>query len=320
MDGSFLRVEEQRGHVVIGSVGTEELTDGRVDVFAAPHLQRSKVTHTETSTKRASSSSRTLAGGLRVLAVEGGRSWHSPRSMEAAKITTVVTMVTSKLSRTLKKAVSWDFRTERTCGWCGRRRGSPDELGFRVDVPHTVLGQGLVHAVEERPQKTPHHPHHDEEGQVHGGPQVTALISVWTLSEQTSERRSYLLPPPRRAGVGVGVREEGRGGTLNSPKLSRPGSWKEPHLLKLIPDRKKLRVKAADMEEKSCRGEREASVQVGSRRSRTSHGEDHQTSQEPSLAFDLIPLPPLCSASLHFPEPFYAEEPSACLQMFSLHS
>lgn len=42
--------------------------------------------------------------------------------------------------------------------------------------------------------------------------------------------------------------------TLNSPKLRSPGSWKEPHLLKLIPERKKLRVKAADMEQKSCRG------------------------------------------------------------------
>ena len=39
--------------------------------------------------------------------------------------------------------------------------------------------------------------------------------------------------------------------TLNSPKLSRPGSWKEPHLLKLIPERKKLRVNVADMEQKS---------------------------------------------------------------------
>ena len=39
--------------------------------------------------------------------------------------------------------------------------------------------------------------------------------------------------------------------TLNSPKLSRPGSWKEPHLLKLTPERKKLRVKVADMEQKS---------------------------------------------------------------------
>lgn len=40
--------------------------------------------------------------------------------------------------------------------------------------------------------------------------------------------------------------------TLNSPKLSRPGSWNEPHLLKLIPERKKFRVNVADIEQKSC--------------------------------------------------------------------
>lgn len=85
-------------------------------------------------------------------------------------------------------------------GW---RQGSPDELGFRVDVPHPVLGQGLVHAVEERPQKPPHHPHHDEEGQVHGGPQVTALISVRTLS---SKHQNPVQTP---------------GGTFCPP----PGSW-----------------------------------------------------------------------------------------------
>lgn len=39
MDGSLLRVKEQRGHVVVGPVGTEELTGGGVDVLAAPHLQ-----------------------------------------------------------------------------------------------------------------------------------------------------------------------------------------------------------------------------------------------------------------------------------------
>lgn len=41
--------------------------------------------------------------------------------------------------------------------------------------------------------------------------------------------------------------------TLNSPKFRRPGSWKEPHLLKLIPERKKLSVNVADMEQKSWR-------------------------------------------------------------------
>lgn len=92
---------------------------------------------------------------------------------------------------------------------------------------------------------------------------------------------------------------------MNSPKLSRPGSWKEPHLLKLIPDRKKLRVKAADMEEKSCRREEEESV-------KKEGGEDHQTSQQITggPGFDRIPLSPLSSlCSLHGPD---AEEPSSC--------
>lgn len=39
MDGSFLWVEEQRGHVVVGLIGAEELADGGVDVFIARHLK-----------------------------------------------------------------------------------------------------------------------------------------------------------------------------------------------------------------------------------------------------------------------------------------
>lgn len=42
MDGGFLWVEKQRGHVVVGSVAAEELTDGRVDVFTVWHLQTHK--------------------------------------------------------------------------------------------------------------------------------------------------------------------------------------------------------------------------------------------------------------------------------------
>lgn len=38
VNGSLLRVEEQRGHVVVRFVRAEELTDGRVDVLAAGHL------------------------------------------------------------------------------------------------------------------------------------------------------------------------------------------------------------------------------------------------------------------------------------------
>lgn len=111
-----------------------------------------------------------------------------------------------------------------------------------MDVPHAVLGQGLVHAVEERPQEPPQHPHQDEEGKVQGAPQVAALVSVWTLSSRDTFRPSA----PPAEGLWGGV-------TLNSPKLSSPGSWKDPQRLKLIPDRKKLSVKAADMEQKSCR-------------------------------------------------------------------
>lgn len=65
-----------------------------------------------------------------------------------------------------------------------RRRGSPDELGLGLDVPHAIPGQGLVGAVEERPQETARHAHHDEEGQVNRRPQVAALVSVGTLVKQ----------------------------------------------------------------------------------------------------------------------------------------
>lgn len=50
-----------------------------------------------------------------------------------------------------------------------------------MDVSDAILGQALVHAVEERPQKATHHSHQDEKGQVHCCPQVAVLISIWTL-------------------------------------------------------------------------------------------------------------------------------------------
>lgn len=50
MDGSFLRVKEERGHVVVASVGTEELAEGGVDVFTAPHLQTDVVSRLKWST------------------------------------------------------------------------------------------------------------------------------------------------------------------------------------------------------------------------------------------------------------------------------
>lgn len=118
--------------------------------------------------------------------MEGGRSRHSPRSIEAANITTVVTMVTSKLSRTLTKATRLKVRMDLRCRPCDRLHGSPDELGFGLDVSHTILGQGLVDTVEECPQKPARHSHHDEEGEVDGRPQVAALVPVWTLTKDSS--------------------------------------------------------------------------------------------------------------------------------------
>lgn len=40
MNGSLLWVEEQRGHVIVGLVGAEELAAGWVDVVTAGQLKR----------------------------------------------------------------------------------------------------------------------------------------------------------------------------------------------------------------------------------------------------------------------------------------
>lgn len=58
---------------------------------------------------------------------------------------------------------------------------SPDKLGLGVDVSDAILGQALVHAVEECPQQAARHPHQDKESQVHSCPQVAVLITIWTL-------------------------------------------------------------------------------------------------------------------------------------------
>lgn len=54
--------------------------------------------------------------------MEGGSSRHSPRSTEAANTTSVVTMVTSKLSRTLEKAARLN---ERPGAWLGAHERAP---------------------------------------------------------------------------------------------------------------------------------------------------------------------------------------------------
>lgn len=60
--------------------------------------------------------------------------------------------------------------------------GSPDKLGFGMDVSDAILGQTLVDAVKKSPQKPPHHAHEHEESQVDSCPQVAVLISIWTLT------------------------------------------------------------------------------------------------------------------------------------------
>lgn len=67
-----------------------------------------------------------------------------------------------------------------------------------MDVPHAVLGQALVHAVEECSQQATHHSHQDEEGEVHSGPQVTVLISIWTLRSKASRNTIKLMSPQRK--------------------------------------------------------------------------------------------------------------------------
>lgn len=68
----------------------------------------------------------------------------------------------------------------------------PDELGLRMDVSNAILGQVLVHAVKERPQKAPHHTHQDKEGQVHCCPQVAVLVSIGTLSSKGFCKRNEI--------------------------------------------------------------------------------------------------------------------------------
>lgn len=89
-------------------------------------------------------------------------------------------MATSRLSRTLGIK-----RNQQVC--CEDRpaaagQDAPDEPGFGLNVPHSVLGQALVHTVEERPQEAAHHAHQDEEAQVHGCPQMAFFIPICTLT------------------------------------------------------------------------------------------------------------------------------------------
>lgn len=74
--------------------------------------------------------------------------------------------------------------------WPTRRARVPDELRFRVHVPHPVLCKPLVQTVERGSQEAPDDPHHDEETQIHSCPEVTFFIGVSALREGVRERET----------------------------------------------------------------------------------------------------------------------------------
>lgn len=87
--------------------------------------------------------------------MEGGRSRHSPRSMEAAKTTVVVTMVTSKLSRTLKKAVRLTLRLEVGCGSPVGSRGHLMNLALGWMCLIRYLAKALLMQLKSAPRRPP---------------------------------------------------------------------------------------------------------------------------------------------------------------------
>lgn len=65
------------------------------------------------------------------------------------------------------------------------------------------------------------------------------------------KKKSYQKETLNWQETGAGVEITTLNLTLNSPKFSSPGSWKDPQLPNWIPERKKFRVKVAAMEQKS---------------------------------------------------------------------
>lgn len=75
----------------------------------------------------------------------------------------------------------------------------PDELSFGMHVLHAVLGQPLVHTIEERPQEATHDTHDHKERQVHCCPQVATLVPIHTLRERERVSRTGVLDSPQPA-------------------------------------------------------------------------------------------------------------------------
>lgn len=122
-----------------------------------------------------------------LLAAGETKSRHSPRVMEAMKITTVVTRHTNRLSSTLSIGTSPlktnkhkenDIHFYKYSLWLKQKRqptstilqSVPNEFGFWMDVLHAVLGEPFVDAVEHGAEQATHQPHQHEEGQVHRCP------------------------------------------------------------------------------------------------------------------------------------------------------
>lgn len=91
-----------------------------------------------------------------VLAVEGGSSRHSPRSTEAAKITTVVTMETSRLSRTLKKGGEPGLGRSQGVGGAGGSHLMNLALGWMCLMRY--LARALFMQLKSAPRSPPRTP------------------------------------------------------------------------------------------------------------------------------------------------------------------
>lgn len=64
----------------------------------------------------------------------------------------------------------------------------PDEFCFGVNVSHAVFCKAFVDAVEESAEQTSCHPHQHKKRQIYRRPQMTRLISVYTLQKAKKNR------------------------------------------------------------------------------------------------------------------------------------
>lgn len=84
----------------------------------------------------------------------------------------------------------------------------PDQLRFRVHVPHTVLCKPLVQTVECGSQEAPNDPHRDEETQIHSCPEMTFFIRVRALREGERKGEGNTIVPMRTGREGSRERRQ----------------------------------------------------------------------------------------------------------------